>query len=514
MEAAPGKTPLLVWLLCPTGSELVLTCSGHVIVDGVKVVFPTFPASVTPLTTNSITHNAVLPKQQDTVTRENQRKTVPTFSPSVSHPVREKTELGAGEEDGFEDEFDDEEKEERSVKRTIQWKWNNKYLQGMTHGSSLSLSHLRMSDSGRYSCHLRGAERFSTKIIVSETAETPHLSCYKKSPSSKIRCEWTPQTQLYKGTSCSLFILKSPSTLFSEVPCSYSVQRSKCWCAMDHNEGDKRTLHQAFLCVSSITNNSTSNLLLFTPMHILKPDPPYNVSVQPEVGLNQTLVVKWRPPYTWKIQDRVYELIYEVRYKPVISAYFQTNSINEQTNRHTITDAEAGELYEVQVRAKDEYEGQWSEWSAPQYGRSWTEVSYEDLSVTSFPYTYSEGSGSEDFIEDLSSSAHPEQTVSQLYLWVVLSLGFCFTILVVYFIRYKDRCLSKLQSFGALPQCSDSVHPQPGPAPAVTEGHALLNKNHPVNEVKERREQELREEDMTETMNINNTSYFLVQMGF
>lgn len=57
----------------------------------------------------------------------------------------------------------------------------------------------------------------------------------------------------------------------------------------------------------------------------VKPDPPYNVSVQQEKGLNRTLTVKWRPPYSWKFQDHFYALIYEIQYKPIKSSNFQVS---------------------------------------------------------------------------------------------------------------------------------------------------------------------------------------------
>lgn len=28
--------------------------------------------------------------------------------------------------------------------------------------------------------------------------------------------------------------------------------------------------------------------------------------------------------------------------------------------------------YEIQIRAKDEYEGQWSDWTSPVYAQTWT----------------------------------------------------------------------------------------------------------------------------------------------
>lgn len=39
---------------------------------------------------------------------------------------------------------------------------------------------------------------------------------------------------------------------------------------------------------------------------------------------------------------------------------------------HTITDAMPGVQYLIQLRAKEEYDGQWSDWSTPVNARSWT----------------------------------------------------------------------------------------------------------------------------------------------
>lgn len=518
--SCPKKEPPPGVVIVSQGSELVMTCSGHVTIDGVKVTSNAngLPAAVTRSTVNSVSHNAVLPKQQISKSRESEGRIVPTSSSSsVSQPIRTKSEWDPGRVGEFEDEFDDEGKDERATKFNLQWKFT-KDGQGIAEGPTLSLSHVKMSDSGRYSCHQRGTERFSTRVIVTEAPETPHLSCYKKSPSSKIRCEWSPQRPVYKGTSCSLFIRKRLEGGLMRVPCSYSTRRSRCWCALDHNEDDNRVLHQAFLCVSSFVSNVTSELFSFKPMHILKPDPPYNVSVQPLAGLSQSLMITWKPPYTWKFHDQFYELIYEIRYKPSMSINYQTVAIDGHITRHTITDADTGKKYEVQIRAKDEYEGQWSEWSAPQYGHSWTtvlDVSNEDTSTTSWSYLDSEGSGTEEPSEDFSLSRGSPEVASHHYVWMMIAvvMGVSLIILVVYMIRYKDRCMSKLQTMGVLAQCSDTVHPRPAPAdiaPAVAERHALLNKDRPPNEVKERSEQELKAGERIEATIFSNTSYFLV----
>lgn len=116
------------------------------------------------------------------------------------------------------------------------------------------------------------------------------------------------------------------------------------------------------------------------------------------------------------MQDNFYKLIYEVKYNPVkpsigneqvsaetpvvklLSVYFffsmfitlawnrkrsfvseifvlyvciQVLPVNGQ-RQATITDIMPGVDYLIQVRAKEEFDGQWSEWSPSTYAKSWT----------------------------------------------------------------------------------------------------------------------------------------------
>lgn len=117
------------------------------------------------------------------------------------------------------------------------------------------------------------------------------------------------------------------------------------------------------------------------------------------------------------MQDNFYKLIYEVKYNPVkpsigneqvsaetpvvklLSVYFfffsmfitlawnrkrsfvseifvlyvciQVLPVNGQ-RQATITDIMPGVEYLIQVRAKEEFDGQWSEWSPSTYAKSWT----------------------------------------------------------------------------------------------------------------------------------------------
>lgn len=68
----------------------------------------------------------------------------------------------------------------------------------------------------------------------------------------------------------SVFPSLSPTEAFLPSRCSYSSRASRCWCALDYNEDELRTVHLAYLCVTSMAGNATSNLLDFTPLGISK----------------------------------------------------------------------------------------------------------------------------------------------------------------------------------------------------------------------------------------------------
>ena len=50
----------------------------------------------------------------------------------------------------------------------------------------------------------------------------------------------------------------------------------------------------------------------------------------------------------------------------------QVNTIRGSTRSYMITDALSGSDYVIQLRMKEEYDGQWSEWSSPVNSTSWT----------------------------------------------------------------------------------------------------------------------------------------------
>ncbi|XP_061633586.1 interleukin-6 receptor subunit alpha [Phyllopteryx taeniolatus] len=444
-EAPPGM------LVLSPGSSLVLSCDGDVRVDGAKVKVAKHPSNDEDSSSETQTSNgAFIKTDRNSLTDKSQEEGVEsaghaslsssssTSLSSSSFPRHQEvqptsTPLKGEDVDGSEG--------RRDVKGKTKWKWNGKTVgrgrwdwDGFTTGrrrTQLSVTSVRLKDSGNYTCQHRDRETFSLKVIVADPPEVPSLSCSKRSPSSKIRCDWTPQKPLTLRPSCYLFINKRRSDRFHRVQCSFSSQWSRCWCVLEHNEDELRTRHMAYLCVTNMAGNATSTILPFFPLNILKPDPPSAVSVRQEMGHETRMTVNWAFPASWKSQDNYYELIYELKYQAVGSSSSSMQLMLIKGRRFfTITDAMPGVEYMIQVRTQDEYDGLWSNWSAPVYGSSWTDsrtqepmaLLNEDLMTITFPEY--EGSGTDVPSEALpESSISPVAMVSHHILWISCSFA-------------------------------------------------------------------------------------------
>nr|XP_019948152.1 PREDICTED: interleukin-6 receptor subunit alpha-like [Paralichthys olivaceus]WPA94660.1 interleukin-6 receptor subunit alpha [Paralichthys olivaceus] len=568
--SCPRRDPPPGMLVLSSGSNLVLTCKGHATVDGVKVngaknnskANRRASSSVTPTTTGNIVNrkhmkdsslkeeNHTSPEAEVGVTKETRgprdTDTANTASPtthvtpltSVVRLLRGESNWDSEELDGEGDFGEDEEEEgasgsrvTRGTKSQPQWKLNGETVGTgkrdwreiifEKRGATMSLFSVRETDSGTYSCHHRGRERSSFNVVVADPPESPSLFCYKRSPSSKIRCEWTPQKPPSRNMNCSLMLNKRLSDTFLHYQCSYSTRRSRYWCALDHNEDELRSLHLAYLCVTSIAGNATSPLLPFTPLDILKPDPPSDIRVNQVEGHETWIKVNWNFSTSWKFQDRYYELIYELKYRPLESSFYNEQIKNIKSRRsYTITDAMPGVRYLIQLRTKEEYDGQWSDWSSPVNISSWTAHKLsDDLTATMFPEFIEEGSAAEDDTPNDPGPVVGEVEVSQHVLWICGSFLLLSIILAAYMFRHKDKLVSKLHCFSILVQSGNSSQPPPS-TPAAPEGQALVTFVPPCNdqpssgeadEGEEENEEEQRLEERTEAVHFSNTSYFLTQ---
>ncbi|XP_038832141.1 uncharacterized protein LOC120030780 isoform X3 [Salvelinus namaycush] len=431
--------------------------------------------------------------------------------------------------DAMDSEDDYEEEEEgggmvRGLRGRSQWRLNGRPLIGGVvvlgrRGATLTLPSLAVGDSGNYSCHRGGKLVSSLRVSVAVPPERPKLSCYKRSPSSKIRCDWTASQPVTPVPQCYLLLRKGLSGSFSRVNCSYSALLSRCWCAIGHQEKESREPHLAYLCVTNTAGNTTSPLLDFTPLDIIKPDPPSSVVVRGVEGQERRLRVSWAVPHSWKERDRYHELLYELRYHTMPHG---TQIKGTTTARfYTIADALSGVQYLIQLRAKEEFDGHWSEWSTAVFANTWTApvpTAFSDLSPVMQDYTDYTDSGSGMTEETSVSESRGDVEVWPHVLWVVAScVLLSITLLSAYLYRHRERFMSKLWRLS--PVSSSPACPSPPVTALPTqEGHALVNFDHPVygepvpqEEERKEEDEEEEEEEKGEVIRFNNTSYFLVQ---
>uniref|UniRef100_A0A3B4D498 Fibronectin type-III domain-containing protein n=1 Tax=Pygocentrus nattereri TaxID=42514 RepID=A0A3B4D498_PYGNA len=398
-------------------------------------------------------------------------------------------EMGMSSERGtsmeYEDYEDYEDKEEglrvtRGIKRQTRWTRNGQKVRGVKRGGVLRLPALRPTDSGNYSCY-RGGQLISTvQISVGVPPETPTLSCRKKFHTSKLRCEWISRKPIIPRPVCYLLI-KTGLRDFSRVQCSYSAERSRCWCALSSDEGDKDT-YVAKLCVTNTAGNTTSQPHPFTLQNIIKPDPPAKVEVKSADSRPHTLGISWSYPATWK--RGYYSLQFEIRYRPSLAKYYQYVEIDVEHEALVwwIMDALPHTQYEVQLRAKDEFDGVWSEWTDPVYGHTWTAPKptiVSDVDATLEPFwTVPEGSGSEG---DSKEEAPEAPNIAWVYVLWVFGLCLLVTVIVIFafLLRHRLRFMSKMDKPSYSPPCSCSSPPpaalnQPLMAPRQQSQHHFL----------------------------------------
>ncbi|KAG7335766.1 hypothetical protein KOW79_000459 [Hemibagrus wyckioides] len=331
----------------------------------------------------------------------------------------------------------------RSIKRQARWTRNGQLVRvGVEHGGVLRLPALQLTDSGNYSCYRRGKLVSSVKISVGIPPVSPTLSCHKKSHISQIQCEWISRQPIIPQPQCYLLHRKGFEKI-SRVNCSYSAACSCCWCVLPSSEDD-RNVYTAKLCVTNTAGNATSSLYSYISQDIIKPDPPDGVEVKPVKGEPQILNVSWSLPATW-MWEFYYTLNFQLRYRPLLANEYQ--KVDTDSKCWLILDALPDCDYEIQIRAKDEYDGQWSDWTRPVHARTWTApetTAAPDFNTVEPVHIFSDGSGGTEGDIDFRPADDGDGVVWVYVLWVMgFSLLITIIIVAVYTLRWRMPFLTK-----------------------------------------------------------------------
>ncbi|KAF4103285.1 interleukin-6 receptor subunit alpha isoform X1 [Onychostoma macrolepis] len=523
-ELCPRQEPLPGVLVLKLGSNVVFGCRGDITVDGVPLASASVMtkkyrnkqreditvswmpqkgyANATQLTSmkgNAIT--GTYQKADSAMYTKAKGDTTVTVKPPVTkrkeqttsrRVLRAVTQTTGQEEEVFgitmgtdfeQDDYEDYDYEEersrvtRGIKKRTRWTLNGRQVHaGVERGGILRRPHLSWADAGNYSCY-RGEQLISTvRISIGVPPESPTVSCYRKFHTSKVRCDWTSKNPITPRPLCYLLLFRGLFGNATRVPCSFS--RSRCWCAFHVAEGD-RALHAAQLCVSNTAASAMSPYLSFKLHDIIKPDPPIRVVVRAVEGQKHMLKVSWFYPSSWKLG--FYALRFQLRYRPQLKEQYQSVPIDDSMDRQVswmIYDALPHTQYEVQLRAKDEFDGLWSDWTDTVYANTWTapETTTASEIITLEPLEmFPEGSG--EFGEDpgvdsvaIDGADDIEYASVRLYVSCVFGLCFLvfFTMFTVCFLRNRLHLMSRIGK-QTLPFAFFLYSPRPLPTPVPSE---------------------------------------------
>uniref|UniRef100_A0A8C1P9T1 Interleukin 6 receptor n=2 Tax=Cyprinus carpio TaxID=7962 RepID=A0A8C1P9T1_CYPCA len=514
-ELCPRQEPLPGVLVLKLGSNVVFGCRGYITVDGVPLASASVMnkkyskqreditvswtsqkgyANATQLT--SMKGNAATGTYQKTNSAMHTKAigdTTITVKPPVSirkeqntsrRVLRAVTQTTGQEEEVFgitmgtdfeQDDYEDYDYEEersrvtRGIKKRTRWTLNGRQVHaGVERGGILRRPHLSLADAGNYSCY-RGERLISTvRISVGVPPESPTVYCYRKFHTSKVRCDWTSKNPVTPRPLCYLLLIRGLFGNATQIPCSFS--RSRCWCAFHVEEGD-RALHAAKMCVSNTAGSAMSPYLRFKLHDIIKPDPPTDVKVRAVEGQKHMLKVSWSYPSSWK--HGFYALHFQLRYRPQLKEQYQSVLIDDRMDKEvswTIYDALPHIQYEVQLRAKDEFDGLWSDWTDTVYAVTWTGNKIHEP-VEMFPED-SEGSGEGPGVGSEVIDGADDIEYATVWLYVSCVFGLCFlvvsTMLIVCVLRNRLHFMSKIGK-QTLPFAFFLHSPRPVPAPVHSE---------------------------------------------
>ncbi|XP_007948847.2 ciliary neurotrophic factor receptor subunit alpha [Orycteropus afer afer] len=250
----------------------------------------------------------------------------------------------------------------------VTWRVNGTDLApDLLNGSQLVLHGLELGHSGLYACFHRDSWHLRHQVLlrVGLPPREPVLSCRSNTYPKGFYCSWHLPTPTYIPNTFNVTVLHGSKIMVCEKD---PALKNRCHIRYMHLFSTVK--YKVSISVSNALGyNATA--ITFDEFTIVKPDPPENVVARPVPSNPRRLEVTWQTPSTWPDPES-FPLKFFLRYRPLILDQWQHVELSDGT-AHTITDAYAGKEYIIQVAAKDNEIGTWSDWSVAAHATPWTE---------------------------------------------------------------------------------------------------------------------------------------------
>ncbi|XP_064903160.1 ciliary neurotrophic factor receptor subunit alpha isoform X4 [Columba livia] len=234
-------------------------------------------------------------------------------------------------------------------------------------GSYLILKNVDLTQSGQYSCY-EGSSwhlKYQTYLRVGTPPKEPVLMCRSNNYPKGFYCSWHLPTPTYIPNTFNISVIHGTKEMVCEKD-AFPKNR----CHIRYLQLFSTVKYKVTLTVTNPLGKS-STTVTFDEFAIVKPDPPESVVAKPVPNNPRRLEVSWQNPSSWPDPDS-FPLKFFLRYRPLILDQWQHVELSDGTS-HTITDAYAGKEYIIQVAAKDNDIGTWSDWSVAVHATPWTE---------------------------------------------------------------------------------------------------------------------------------------------
>ncbi|XP_015682745.1 ciliary neurotrophic factor receptor subunit alpha, partial [Protobothrops mucrosquamatus] len=215
-------------------------------------------------------------------------------------------------------------------------------------GSHLVLRNVDLSHNGQYSCYEGSSWHLKDRVNlkVGTPPREPSLMCRSNNYPIGFYCSWHLPSPTYIPDTFNITVIHDSQEIVCEKDTGRFLSTIGGW--------DEQPPSSPF--PSDFT---------------MKPDPPENVIAKPIPNNARRLLVTWQYPSSWPDPES-FPLKFFLRYRPLIIDQWQHVELSDGTS-HIITDAYAGKEYIIQVAAKDNEIGTWSDWSVAVHATPWTE---------------------------------------------------------------------------------------------------------------------------------------------